>query len=109
MAGARESETSPAPACHEKEEINRCDQANSVKSKSCGRSGKSRMERPPCRFAVNWASRRPRFTVELLRICDGVALSELREVRELRDENQKLKRIVANLLLERHGSSKHVT
>jgi putative transposase len=40
---------------------------------------------------------------------DGVALSELREVRELRDENQKLKRIVANLLLERHGSSKHVT
>jgi len=40
---------------------------------------------------------------------DGVALSELREVRALRDENQKLKRIVANLLLERHGSSKHVT
>jgi hypothetical protein len=30
-------------------------------------------------------------------------------VRALRDENQKLKRIVANLLLERHGSSKHVT
>jgi hypothetical protein len=29
----------------------------------------------------------------------------LREVRELRDENQKLKRIVANLLLERHGST----
>ena len=36
---------------------------------------------------------------------DGVALSELREVRALRDENQKLKRIVANLLLERHGST----
>jgi putative transposase len=36
---------------------------------------------------------------------DGVAPSGSREVLELRDENQKLKRIVANLLLERHGST----
>ena len=34
---------------------------------------------------------------------DGVALSELREVRKLREENQKLKQIVANLLLERQS------
>ena len=40
---------------------------------------------------------------------DSVALSELRDVRSLRDENQRLREIVANLLLERHGSSKHVT
>jgi len=36
---------------------------------------------------------------------DRVAMSELREVRELRDENQKLKEIVANLLLDRQGST----
>lgn len=34
---------------------------------------------------------------------DGVAVSEVREVRELRDENQKLKEIVANLMLDKHG------
>jgi putative transposase len=32
---------------------------------------------------------------------DGAAASESRELRELRDENQKLKQIVANLLLEK--------
>ena len=32
---------------------------------------------------------------------DGVGVGELREVRKLRDENQKLKQIVANLLLEK--------
>ena len=31
---------------------------------------------------------------------DGVALRESNEVRELRDENQQLKQIVANLLLD---------
>jgi putative transposase len=31
--------------------------------------------------------------------------SESREVRELRDENQKLKQIVANLLLDKQGST----
>ena len=31
---------------------------------------------------------------------DGVALSESREVRELRDENMKLKEIVADLMLD---------
>ena len=36
---------------------------------------------------------------------DGVAVSASREVHELRDENQKLKQIVANLLLDRHGST----
>ena len=36
---------------------------------------------------------------------DGVAMSELREVRALRDENQKLREIVANLLLDRQGST----
>jgi putative transposase len=38
----------------------------------------------------------------------GAAVSELREVREvqaLRDENQKLKQIVANLLLDKQGST----
>ena len=34
---------------------------------------------------------------------DGVALSELREIRKLREENHKLKQIVANLLLERQS------
>jgi putative transposase len=36
---------------------------------------------------------------------DGVKGGGSREVRELRDENQKLKEIVANLLLDRHGST----
>jgi putative transposase len=35
----------------------------------------------------------------------GGAESESREVRELRDENQKLKQIVANLLLDNQGST----
>ena len=34
---------------------------------------------------------------------DGVAVSASREVHELRNENQKLKQIVANLLLDKHG------
>ena len=33
---------------------------------------------------------------------DGVAPNALRQVRELRDENQKLRQIVANLLLDKH-------
>ena len=36
---------------------------------------------------------------------DGVAVTASREVHELRDENQKLKQIVANLLLDQHGST----
>ena len=32
---------------------------------------------------------------------DGAAVGELREVRALRDENQKLKQIVANLVLDK--------
>lgn len=40
---------------------------------------------------------------------DGVAVNESHEeVRELRDENQKLKQIVANLLLDKHGSTDFV-
>ena len=35
----------------------------------------------------------------------GVAVSELREVRELRDENQRLKQLVANLMLDKQGST----
>ena len=34
---------------------------------------------------------------------DGVGVSESREVRVLRDENQKLKQNVANLILEKQG------
>lgn len=34
---------------------------------------------------------------------DGVALSESREVRELRDENMKLKEIVADLMLDKQA------
>jgi len=36
---------------------------------------------------------------------DGVEGGRSREVRELRDENQKLKEIVANFLLDRQGST----
>jgi len=36
---------------------------------------------------------------------DGVTVNGSREVRELRDENQKLKQIVANLLLDKQGST----
>ena len=36
---------------------------------------------------------------------DGVTVSGAREVRELRDENQKLKQIVTNLLLDTRGST----
>jgi putative transposase len=35
---------------------------------------------------------------------DGVALSESREVRELRDENMKLKEIVADLMLDKQAA-----
>jgi hypothetical protein len=34
-----------------------------------------------------------------------VAMSEMREVRALREENQRLREIVANLLLEKHAAS----
>ena len=33
----------------------------------------------------------------------GLGLSELRELRQLREENAKLKRLVADLSLDRHG------
>jgi putative transposase len=36
---------------------------------------------------------------------DGAAVSESREVLELRDENQKLRQIVTNLLLDNQGST----
>jgi putative transposase len=36
---------------------------------------------------------------------DGVALSESRELRGLRDENKKLKEIVADLMLDKQASS----
>lgn len=36
---------------------------------------------------------------------DGIVGSKSRELRELRDENQKLKQIVANLLLDKQGST----
>jgi putative transposase len=36
---------------------------------------------------------------------DGVTVSGAREVRELRDENQKLKQIVTSLLLDTRGST----
>lgn len=36
---------------------------------------------------------------------DGAAVRESRELRELRDENQKLKQIVANLLLDKQRSA----
>jgi putative transposase len=36
---------------------------------------------------------------------NGAEASDSREVRELRDENQKLKQIVANLLLDKQGST----
>ena len=32
----------------------------------------------------------------------GLSLTELRELRQLRDENSKLKRLVADLTLDRH-------
>jgi putative transposase len=35
----------------------------------------------------------------------GATANESRAVRELRDENQKLKQIVANLLLDKQGST----
>ena len=35
----------------------------------------------------------------------GATRNEPREMRELRDENQKLKQIVANLLLDKQGST----
>jgi len=35
----------------------------------------------------------------------GMTTNASREVRELRDENQKLKQIVANLLLDKQGST----
>lgn len=37
----------------------------------------------------------------------GPAVSDTREVRELRDENVKLKLIVANMLLDNHRAEEH--
>jgi putative transposase len=36
---------------------------------------------------------------------DGVGVSESHELRDLRDENQKLKQLVANLMLDKQVSS----
>jgi putative transposase len=36
---------------------------------------------------------------------EGVGVGESREVRELRDENQRLKQIVANLMLDKQKST----
>jgi len=36
---------------------------------------------------------------------DGVGVSESQELRELWDENQKLKQLVANLMLDKQGST----
>lgn len=36
---------------------------------------------------------------------EGVGVSESYELRELRDENQKLKQLVANLMLDKQGST----
>ena len=36
---------------------------------------------------------------------DGLALSKTREVRELRDENKKLKEIVADLMLDKQAAT----
>jgi putative transposase len=36
---------------------------------------------------------------------EGAAVGEVREVRELRNENQKLRQIVADLLLDKQGSA----
>jgi putative transposase len=36
---------------------------------------------------------------------EGAGKSESRELRDLRDENQRLKQIVANLLLDKQGST----
>ncbi len=36
---------------------------------------------------------------------EGIGLGESDELRELRNENQKLKQLVANLMLEQQGSS----
>jgi putative transposase len=36
---------------------------------------------------------------------EGVGVSQSHELRELRDENQKLKQLVANLMLDRQGST----
>jgi len=38
---------------------------------------------------------------------DGAALGESRELRDLRDENQRLKQIVGNLMLDKQGSGGH--
>jgi putative transposase len=38
---------------------------------------------------------------------EGAALGESRELRDLRDENQRLKQIVANLMLDKQGSAEH--
>ena len=36
---------------------------------------------------------------------DGVVLNESREIRELRDENQKLKQLVAELMLDKQAAT----
>jgi hypothetical protein len=41
----------------------------------------------------------------MMTMLNVVAMSEMREVRALREENHRLREIVANLLLEKHAVS----
>jgi hypothetical protein len=52
-------------------------------------------------FVGKWASARRRSTSGR-RTYANLGTSEIRELRELRDENAKLKRLVADLTLDKH-------
>ena len=56
--------------------------------------------RRSAKSAGRWEYRRRRFTAG--RRYAGLGLNELRELRQLREENRKLKGIVADLTLDKH-------
>ena len=56
--------------------------------------------RRSAKSAERWEYRRRRFTAG--RRYAGLGLNELRELRQLREENRKLKGIVADLTLDKH-------
>ena len=77
-----------------------CQGRDTARSRSSTPCGKSKGVRRSAKSAGRWEYRRRRFTAG--RRYAGLGLNELRELRQLREENRKLKGIVADLTLDKH-------
>jgi putative transposase len=82
------------------QEDRRCRGRVIPRSKFCGRSGRQKPEKAVEICRKLGVSEQTFYTWK--RKYSGIGLSELRELRQLRDENGKLKKLVADLSLDRH-------